>query len=262
VDDLVGASVKYWNVAPVTPGANVTVSPVATLAEAYRRYMCSSSPADCKTLDNPAVFDDVYALFGFSAQSGITYRGWDGIIMGTKFGLSIYVLNQRVASVLTAASEAVNAMCEGFDSSSNVHVQLAVQYALVEMLLAQDSASERMASLSNPIDIATVIEGSLANLQTPEADLRTCKTLSPADRAALFAVIAKVCFVWGGVGWGGAAGWRGARWFAGCYFLHTSCLHVIQSSLNHHHATPKHNRVLPTSMPVWLSFPATPKSSM
>jgi hypothetical protein len=194
VDKLVGASVKYWNVAPALPGAhNLTITPVTTLVEAYRRFACNNVPDGCKALADASLFDDVYALFGFPAQPGIvSYMSWDGIVMGTKFGVSIYVLNQRVAAVLTGASEVANALCDGFDTSGNAHVQLAAQSALVEMLLSKATAEERVAALSSPDDIAAVFERTLANLQTPEADLRTCKPLAPADRKALFATLAKV----------------------------------------------------------------------
>ena len=194
VDNLARASIKYWNVAPVSPGANVTVAPVSTLVESYRRATCAKG--DCKAMGDASLYDDVFGLFGFPAQDGVDYRSWDGIVMGTRFGVSVYALNQKVATVLTAASEVANAICDEFATSDNVHVQLAVQAALVEVLLSKATPEQRIAALSNPTDIAAVMELSLRNLVAPEAGLKSCKSVDAPDRTLLFPVLAK------------ARGWR------------------------------------------------------
>ena len=192
VDNLSGASVKFWLTAPVSPELNVTVNPVSSLVEAYRRHQCASGTA-CKEIGDLAAYDDVYGLFGFHPQPGVNFVNWNGIVMGTKYGVSVYVLTQRVASVLTAASEVAAQLCgAAFTSSDNVNVQLAAQHALVEVLASKATPAERIAALSNPDDIATVLQRTLANLAAPEADVQGCATISDGDRALLFPVLAKV----------------------------------------------------------------------
>lgn len=193
VDNLARSSIKYWNTAPTTPGVYTTLSPVTTLVEAYRRFQCNAGAAECKSIGDASLYNDVYSMFGFPEQPGVDFRSWDGIVMGTKYGLSVYVLNQRVATVLTAASELAASLCgDDFSASDNTHVQLAVQYAVVEVLLSKATADDRVAALSNPEDIAAIMEATLANLKTPEAGLGSCKNIEAADRAVLFPVLAKV----------------------------------------------------------------------
>jgi hypothetical protein len=191
VDSLARASIKYWSVAPTSPGANVTVAPISTLVEPYRRLRCNAGPEGCRALGDDSAFDDVFELFGFPAQDGVSFRSWQGIVMGTRFGVSIYVLNQRIASVLTAASEVANTLCEGFATSDNLHVQLSAQAALLDVVRAKATPAARLEALSSPDDIAAVISRTLDNLRAPEAGL-TCRALDAQDRAALLPVIAKV----------------------------------------------------------------------
>jgi hypothetical protein len=191
VDSVMGASVKFWSVAPITPGASITITPIATLVEAYRRLECDGG-AVCRPVGEPSLFEDVYTALGFPPQANTDFASWAGITMGSKYGVAIYVLNQKVAAVLSTVSEAVSAICEGYDTSTNVHVQLAVQYAVVEVLNGKPTAAARVTALSTPSDIAAMIQLALNNLATPEADLRSCKSLPAGDRALLFPMLAKV----------------------------------------------------------------------
>ncbi|KAI8463993.1 MAG: hypothetical protein J3K34DRAFT_129482 [Monoraphidium minutum] len=194
VDNLVKASVKYWNVAALSPGDNVTVAAVTTLAEPLRRARCAAAGPGgegCHALAEKGAIDDAFGLFGFPKQDGVNYRSWEGIVMGTKFGLSVYVLNQRVASVLTAISEVASTLCEGFSTSDNLAVQLAAQSGMVEVLLSKAGPEERIAALASPDDIASMMEAALAALAAPEAGPAACKALDGADRAVLFPVLAK-----------------------------------------------------------------------
>lgn len=191
VDSVMGASVKYWNVAPVTPGANITITPVANLVEAYRRLECAGG-STCRPVGDPSLFEDVYDALGFPPQTNTDFASWSGITMGSKYGVSVYVLNQKVAVVLSTVSQAVSAICESYAASSNVHVQLAVQYAMVEVLMGKSTAAARVAALSTPSDIAAMVQGALDALAMPEADLQSCKSLPASDRAQLFPLLAKV----------------------------------------------------------------------
>lgn len=196
IDTLMGASVKFWSVAPTSPGANVTVTPVASLVEAYRRLKCNTNTAACKPIGDGSLYSDVYSLFGFLPQPAVDFRSWSGIVMGSPYGFSIYVLNQRIASILIAASEVARTVCgDDFTASSNPSVQLAVQFATIEVLLAKPSAPDRIAALSSPDDIAAIMDLTLANLKTPEADLGNCSTIDAADAVKIFPVLAQVRWV-------------------------------------------------------------------
>jgi hypothetical protein len=193
-DKLARASVKYWNVAPVSPGSNVTLSPVSNLVEAYRRAACTDDPAGCRAVGDAALYDEVYGLFGFKTQAGADFKTWEGIVMGTRFGVSVYVLNQRVMTLLTAVSEMMATLCEDFTTSPNPNVQLAVQSGIVRVLRAKPTVSARMVAMHDPDDIAAMADAAYAELMSPEAGLAgSCKKLSAAERATLFPVLAKVC---------------------------------------------------------------------
>lgn len=84
-DSLTATRVTYWSVAPVAPGVSLKLSPAAALTEAHRRLTCARG-AGCKAVDDAAVFDGVYALFGFPTFKGVDFRSWDGIVMGTEVG--------------------------------------------------------------------------------------------------------------------------------------------------------------------------------
>lgn len=81
VDNLAHASIKYWNVAPTSPGGNLTVAPVSTLAEPLRRITCGADNkgAGCRALGDAGVFDDVFELFGFPKQVGAAARAGAGM---------------------------------------------------------------------------------------------------------------------------------------------------------------------------------------
>lgn len=192
-DILTKSTVKFWLTSPTAPDMNLIVNPMSTLVEPYRRLQCNTAGATCKVIGDPSLFGDVYSLFGFLPQDGVNYVNWDGIVMGTKFGLSVYVLNQKVAAILSGASQLAASVCGAdFAGSDNPHVQLAVGYALVQVLSSKASVAERVAVLSSKEDIATVMGLALANLQTPEASLQSCKPISSEDYAFLLPALAKV----------------------------------------------------------------------
>lgn len=105
--------------------------------------------------------------------------------------MSVYVLNQRIATVLATVSSTVGTLCPGFSTSDNVSVQLAVAAALLQHLTPLAAPAERVAALSDSSAIAKVMELALTNLKTPEAGLETCAVVSPANRAALFERLSK-----------------------------------------------------------------------
>ena len=189
-DNVAKASVKYWSVAPTVPGSNLTVTALSTLAEPLRRASCTAGGA-CKALGDASLVADVYALFGYQPQAGVNYNSWDGLVMGTKYGLSVYVLNQKVAAVLNAASETASRLCPGFDTSTSPSVQLAVQAALVRLLLDKPNAESCLAALASPTDVAAAMRYTLAALAAPEAGLQ-CVALSAADYNVLLPMLAKV----------------------------------------------------------------------
>lgn len=196
VDRLARASVKYWSLAPLAPGANATITPLATLAEAYRRRLCAApdaAPGACRPFGDPALYDDAYGLLGFAPQPDVDYMTWDGVVMGTKFGTSLYVLNQRVATVLTGVAEVVASFCPGYATAATPDAQLAAQYGVVDALLALPTAAERSAALSDPAAIAGMADAALAAAAAPEAGLAGgCKRAGDVERDALLSVLAKV----------------------------------------------------------------------
>ncbi|KAI8476677.1 MAG: hypothetical protein J3K34DRAFT_400112 [Monoraphidium minutum] len=110
--------------------------------------------------------------------------------MGSRFGLSVFVLNQRMASVLSSASVLGRALCNSdFATTDNINAQLAVSYAAVTVLSAKANPDARMAALTSTDDIARVLELAVDYLQTPEAGL-TCTQLSATDRALLLPALA------------------------------------------------------------------------
>lgn len=136
----------------------------------------------------------VNAPFPSRVVPGVNFKTWGGVVMGTRYGVAVYVLNQRVGSVLTAASAAATAACGAeFQTSAAPAAQMAVQSALLKLLLSKGSPRERLDALSSPDDVAAVFELALAGLSAPEAGLGTCKLPEDGEeRLALFATLAKV----------------------------------------------------------------------
>ena len=131
-------------------------------------------------------------MFGFLPYTGVDFTSYSGSIAGSKYGVSVYVLNQRMATVLTSVASIVNNLCPGVNKSENAFVQLAVQTAVLEVLVPTANTTDRRAALSSATTIAAVVDLAFKKLQSPQADLQTCATLTTAQRSALFGVLAKV----------------------------------------------------------------------
>jgi hypothetical protein len=193
LDNLVGSAAKYWNFVPTAPGKVVKATPVSNLAEALRRYRCNvGGVATCRPVGDPLLIQDAYTLFGFPITTSADYASWDGIVVGSKFGVPVYEFNQRVATVLTTASTAASAACGGFDASHNAYVQTAVAYAMVEVLAPLPTAGERRMALIDGTVIAPIIKRALHNVQTPEAGPLTCQDLSTSQGDEIIAEISNV----------------------------------------------------------------------
>lgn len=173
------------------PQRNTTITPMLTLVEPYRRRLCAFA-RDCRSPDDASLPGEVYGLAGFPPAPGVDYETAKGVVAGSKHGVSVYVLNLRLGNVLTAAAAAVNNLCPGSNASSNANVQLAVQSAVVDALAAKANATERRASLSELTTVTSVMQGALANVAAPQADVRTCANLTADQRNALFSVLAEV----------------------------------------------------------------------
>jgi hypothetical protein len=194
-DNLIAATAKFWSFAPTSPGVVLRVSPVSGLAEALRRFRCNTGGAgDCLPIGAAGLVQDVYTrLFGFPAATDVDYESWSKLVIGSKFGVAVYVINQRVATALTLASEVVSGACgAGFDASLNAYVQTAVSYAVVETLMPLQSKPARRAALSDATALAALTTRALHNVLTPEAGPLTCRALLDAQGTELIDELAKV----------------------------------------------------------------------
>lgn len=190
-DSLTKAPVQYFTTGRLRPQRNVTITPASSLVEPLRRALCTASN-DCRSPDDAALVGELYGRFGFPPAAGVDYETGQGVIAGSKHGVSVYILNLRLATVLTAAAAAVNSLCPGFNASTNTYAQLAVQAAVIDVLSAKANASEWRAALSELPSVSDVMARAFAKLEAPEAGMRTCATLTQGERSTLFATLAQV----------------------------------------------------------------------
>lgn len=189
------ASTRYWTVAPTVLRSNLTLSPIVSLAEPLRRANCAGTgPGVCRPLGDAALIPDAYALLGLAGGPGVDLVSWQGVVMGTPFGLSVYAANQKVATVLTAASEAAARLCPGFDTAATPRVQLAAATALVRVLLSKPTPAARLEALASPVDIAAAFAGTIDQAAAPDSGL-ACTEVRPSEAELLLPVLAKVGWV-------------------------------------------------------------------
>jgi hypothetical protein len=195
VDKLAKAPIAFWSVASTQPGVNVTVAPLSGVAEAYRRLRCDGAlPGLCRELGDPAVLDKTYAWLGFAPQTGVDFASWAGIVMGSPYGISVYVLNQRVAAVMSTIAGAVTVLCPSYATATSVKAKLAVQAAVVQLLDPLDTPETRRAALQNRTVVAAMIDQALTNLEAVGSLVDSCRR--PTDALSLFTVLADVSVCW------------------------------------------------------------------